>query len=152
MWYPSREYTWTALIFNLHQRMPNCSNKISFKTFADDANTFASAGDLTANVKKWCDVNKLSINMTKTNYMIVKSARKKDMTISLQSRNNDGSTQLLERKQCIKYLGVMIDENITWKNHISFVSSRISRNIGIISNLRHYFSLQQLKQIYNNLI
>ena len=67
--------------------LPNCSNILKFKKFVDDANSFASAGDLTANVKKWCDVNQLSINMTKTSYMIVKYARKKDMTISLQLRN-----------------------------------------------------------------
>jgi len=52
------------------------------KTFADDINVFASAGDLKpledlmnselAKVKKWCDTNKLSINMGKTNLMIIK--------------------------------------------------------------------------------
>ena len=73
------------------------------------------------------------------------------MTISLQLGNNDGPTLLLERKQCIKYLGVIIDENITWKNHFSFVCSRISRNIGMIFKFRHYLSLQQLKEIHYNL-
>ena len=46
----------------------------------------------------------------------------------------------------------MIDESLTWKYHIAFVCSRISRNIGIISKLRYYLSIQQLKQIYYNLI
>ena len=45
-----------------------------------------------------------------------------------------------------------IDESLTWKYHIAFVCSRISRNIGIISKLRYYLSTQQLKQIYYNLI
>ena len=40
----------------------------------------------------------------------------------------------------------------SWKYHIAFVCSRISRNIGIISKLRCYLSMQQLKQIYYNLI
>ena len=62
-----------------------------------------------AKVKKWCDINKLSINMGKTNFMIIKSARKRDMEISLNISNSDGSSHALERKQCIKYLGVMID-------------------------------------------
>ena len=55
-------------------------------------------------------------------------------------------------EKCIKYLGVMIDESLTWKYHIAFICSRISRNIGIISKLRHYLSIQQLKQLYYNLI
>ena len=74
------------------------------------------------------------------------------MEISLNISNSDGSFHSLERKQCIKYLGDMIDESLTWKYHIAFVCSRLSRNIGIISKLRRYLSIQQLKQIYYNLI
>ena len=55
------------------------------------------------------------------------------MEISLNISNSDGSSHVLERKQCIKYLGVMIDESLTWKHHIAFVCSRISRSIGIMS-------------------
>ena len=77
------------------------------------------------------------------NFMIIKSARKRDMEISLNISNSDGSSHVLERKQCIKYLGVMIDESLTWKHHIAFVCSRISRNIGIMSKLRYCLSIQQ---------
>ena len=49
-----------------------------------------------AKVKRWCEINKLSINMSKTNYMIVKSTRKKDIPISLNIRNSDGSFYSLE--------------------------------------------------------
>ena len=45
--------------------------------------------------------------------MIIKSVRKRDMEISLNISNSDGSSHVLERKQCIKYLGVMIDESWT---------------------------------------
>ena len=142
--------------------LPNCSEKLCFKIFADDTNVFASAKDLKTlehlmnselvEVKKWCDINKLSINLGKTNFMIIKSSRKKDMEINLNIGNSDGSFHLLERKKCIKYLGVMIDESLTWKYHIAYICSRISRNTGIISKLRHYLSIQQLKQLYYNLI
>ena len=127
--------------------LPNSSEHLSFKIFVDDTNVFASAKDLKtlehlmnselAKVKRWCDINKLSINMGKTNFMVVKSVRKKDIPISLNIISSDGSIYSLERKQCIKYLGVMIDESLSWKYHISFVCSRISRNTGIISKLRY---------------
>ena len=65
----------------------NCSNALTFRIFTDDTNVFASARDLkvlekTVNselkkVKIWCDVNRLSINFTKTNFMIIKSKIKK---------------------------------------------------------------------------
>ena len=54
--------------------------------------------------------------------MIVKSARKKDIPISLNIINSDGSIYSLERKQCIKYLGVMIDESLSWKYHFPYIS------------------------------
>ena len=58
----------------------NCSDKVSFRIFADDTNIFASSKSINdleklmneelMKVKKWCDLNKLSINIKKTNYMI----------------------------------------------------------------------------------
>jgi len=62
--------------------------------------------------------------MGKTNFMIIKSVRKRDMEISLNKSNSDGSSQALEGKQYIKYLGVVIDKSFTWKYHIAFVCSR----------------------------
>ena len=49
-------------------------------------------------VKKWCDVNKLLINMAKTNFMIIKSARKKDMPVNIQIRNNDDTIHSLDQQ------------------------------------------------------
>ena len=50
--------------------------------------------------------------MTKANFMIVKSTRKKDIPISLNIRKSDGSFYSFERKQCIKYVGVMIEDSL----------------------------------------
>ena len=140
----------------------NCSDKLSFKIFADDANGFASESNLKIlealmnseleRGKEWCDVNKLSINMSKTNFMIIKSTRKKDMPVNIQIRNSDRMSHPLVRKNHIKYLGVMIDDCVSWKYHISYICSQISRNISIMSKLRHYLSIKQLKQINYNLI
>ena len=74
------------------------------------------------------------------------------MNISINITNRDGSRHSLERKDHIKYLGVMIDSSLSWKYHISYVCAKLSWNIGIISKLRYYLSVNQLKQIYYNLI
>ena len=52
---------------------------------------------------------------------------------------------------CIKYLGVLVDDTISWKYHISHICSRIFRNTGIFVKLRHYLPLKQLRQLYYNL-
>ena len=75
-----------------------------------------------AKVKRCCDINKQSINMSKTNFMIVKSTRKKDIPVSLDIRNSNGSFYSLEWKQCIKYPGVIINESLSWKYYISDLS------------------------------
>ena len=75
-----------------------------------------------AKVKRCCDINTQSINMSKTNFMIVKSTRKKDIPVSLDIRNSNGSFYSLEWKQCIKYLGVIINESLSWKYYISDLS------------------------------
>ena len=85
--------------------------------------------------------------------MIIKSPKKKtNITRDVKIANNDGSTFYLEKRNYIKYLGVLIDDTISWKHHLSHLCSRLSRNIGILSNLRHFTSLFQLKQLYYNLI
>ena len=78
------------------------SETLTFRIFADDTNLFASARDLNnletlinselGKVKVWCDVNKLSINFIKTNYMIIKSNRKASGSIEVKLQNIDGSS------------------------------------------------------------
>ena len=58
----------------------------------------------------------------------------------------------LEQNDSIKYLGVLIGDKLNWKKHISFISSRISRNAGVFFKLRHYLSPTQLRQLYYTLI
>ena len=58
----------------------------------------------------------------------------------------------LECKDHVKYLGVIIDQHLSWKHHINYIALKISRNIGIISRLRHFVPLKTLPSIYNSLI
>ena len=68
--------------------LPNSSEALTFTIFADDTNKFASSHDaksletfINAELKKgkdWCDISKLSTNLSQTNYMIIKSYRKRN--------------------------------------------------------------------------
>lgn len=51
-----------------------------------------------------------------------------------------------------KVPGVPFDKNLTWKNHIDYIASKIRRVVEIISRLRHSVSLNTLIQIYRSLI
>ena len=59
---------------------------------------------------------------------------------------------LLEETESIKYLGIYIDKHLTWKEHISIIGKKISKNIGIISKLRHYVDIDTTRVVYYSLI
>ena len=103
-------------------------------------------------VKIWCDVNRNSINFSKTNFMIIKSPKKKDGQVNINIESAEGTINVLQRKQQIKDLGVLLDETISFTHRISYNCTRIARNNGIMSKLRHYLTLLQMKQIYYSLI
>ena len=90
----------------------------------------------------YCNTNKLSVNFKKTHYRVISSSHK---NIQINISN-------IQQKNCIKYLGVYIDNKLSWTPHISHVNDKISKNIGIINKLRYYLDLHVLKQLYYSLI
>jgi len=84
--------------------------------------------------------------------MIIKSRQKIDSEGNIKIENEDGTFHLLERKDRIKYLGVLLDETVSFKHHISHVCTRISRNNGTLAKLRHFLTLSQMKQLYCSII
>ena len=52
----------------------------------------------------------------------------------------------------MKYLGVLFDENLSWKPHIDYTSTKVSKGIGIVARLRHLVSFSTLLNIYRSLI
>ena len=135
----------------------NASNKLEFFLFADDTNLKSLETVMTNELLKvlnWLTANKLSLNVKKTNYIIFYPYQKRlnyDVNIKiLDSRVNKYFN--LERKEYVKYLRVMIDNHLSWKYHINYVALKISRNIRIVSKLRHFVPPKTLYGIYNSLI
>ena len=58
----------------------------------------------------------------------------------------------LELKEYVKYLGLLIDANLSWRNHINHITLKISKNIGIMSRLRHTVPQSILLYIYKSLV
>ena len=67
--------------------------------------------------------------------------------------NNDQKKNVaLEYKESVRHLGVIIDNNLSWKNHIDHVAIKISRTIGLICKLRHFLPRHILLTIYRSLV
>jgi hypothetical protein len=101
--------------------------------FADDTSIFLSHTDqeylttsLNEELKKlniWMKTNKFSVNINKTNYVIF-SSKQKTTKINLPVLFDD---KPLKRVNVVKFLGIYIDENLTWKYHIDHVIKFLNR-------------------------
>ena len=52
----------------------------------------------------------------------------------------------IKQTQCTKFLGVQIDDKITWKNHIIYISKKVARGLGILYKIRR--DKETLRNLY----
>ena len=141
----------------------NCLQKGKALIFADDTTIFfqhkcLSELTLTANTKlenvnKWLIANKLSFNITKTNYIIFQIPRCKQSTKQLNIILNNHA---LQRVSDTKFLGVVIHEHLSWKPHMEYLQKRLgptfialkNLNLFLIVSLCCFYITHWLKVIY----
>ena len=92
------------------------------------------------NIRNYCSANKLSINMKKTHFMLIRSSRKSIIS-NMKILN-------IEQKNCIKYLGIYLDQHLNCKRQTTHTKNKISKNLGIFYKLRNYLNIHLLKQLY----
>ena len=101
----------------------------------------------------WLQGNKLSLNVAKTNSMLVATKQKHNI---LNSRNDDLDLKIrdndLEIIQETKYLGVQIDNSLNWKEHIKIVSTKVSRAIGFLKHAKTILGQETLKILYTGIV
>ena len=94
----------------------------------------------------WMSANKLILNVDKTNFMIFGTRHINNDTLHLYYNN-----QALNRVSSTKFLGVVIDEKLSWNHHTNQLCNTISRNIGILRKLQ-FLPRNVLKLLYHSLI
>ena len=60
--------------------------------------------------------------------------------------------EAIQRVTKAKFLAVIVDQHLNWKDHISMVSHKISKSCGIISHIRNTLDIKSKKMIYYSLI
>ena len=68
--------------------------------------------------------------------------------ISLKLRMLAINGKVIERTTSIKFLGILFDEHLSWKNHISVVENKVSKNTGILHKAKNIFSKGGLETLY----
>ena len=138
--------------------LPNISDKLQFFLFADDTNIYYESNDLkklekTVNeeLKKlslWLNLNRLALNIGKTNFVIFRSSQKvpnHNVTLLMNKK-------ALQQKDHVKYLGVLLDQHLSWKYQIKSVALKVSRGLGIIAKLKQFLKDNLIRTIYFSVV
>ena len=136
-----------------------CCNILKFSIYADDTCVWTKGKNVRDNartmndklrkVNKWITRNGLSLNKKKCEYVFFKRKCKNVTIDELEICLDD---VVLEKREYTKYLGVYVDENLSWDIHVSFVERKISKYIPIVYNIRNSLTSESLKLLYNCMI
>lgn len=157
-WVLSYSFSISMISLNLSPNSP------SIYLFADDATLMVADKNLRVleiivnleftRVSKWLkEAKKLTLNI-KSNFVVFRPHQKimpfvPQLTIFVPATNTFTN---LEMKGPVKYLGVLIDSDLSWKYHIDHICHKVSKSIGVIAKLRHYVPRRLLLNIYHTLI
>ena len=115
---------------------PSTYRRVKFVLFADDTHIFCSNENVEvlqdtlnrelAKLFVWFSINKLSLNLGKTNYMLFRS-RPPDLELHLTINNAE-----IPKVTATKFLGIIIDDRLNWKPQIQSVKSKLSSILSVM--------------------
>ena len=99
-------------------------------------------------ISKWFSANKLTLNVSKSKFMIIKRGNKKPKDSFILKFNGK------KMEQCVsyKYLGIHLDEKLNWKTHVNFLCAKLTKMCGMFAKLRHCCKKDLLRVIYFALV
>ena len=138
----------------------NVSKLLFAILFADDTNVFLNGNDIdnlicTLNreldkLVVWLQVNKLSLNVNKTHYMIFTPWEKKKHKYIVPDIIING--KVLSKVSSTCFLGVIIDDKLKWDVHVLKLKQKISKGLGILCKARKLLPKDILLQLYYSFI
>ena len=134
------------------------SNKLNFLMYADATTIYFNLEDFSRDdvvncvsielnkVNNWLHENKLSLNIEKTKCMIFHRHQKKiePMSFSINEVQLDNVSSL-------KFLGIMLNEHLTWKAHANMITIKLSKVVRIINKLKYVYPEAALMTLYTSL-
>ena len=124
--------------------------------YADDTTLFKSSKNIDtlfdcANrdlilLTDWFRANQLSLNIAKTNYIVI-GRNEPHHNLHLQIDNVD-----IERQTSVKFLGMYLDDKLTWSTHIDHVKSKLSKSLYVMNKSKRYLTEEHLCVLYHTMI
>ena len=143
------------LLFSIYiHNLQNCLKHTQASMFADDTNLTYS-GVSTAEIEyklnsEWLEANKLILNTKKTKSMLIASKRKLNLIPEgLQILINDTLIEQVKQKEV---LGIIIDKELKWKEHINAKCMKLSSAVTLLRRAKPFVSQNELVRMYNSLV
>ena len=140
--------------------LPQCLNFSHPRMYADDTSITYTGKDLIEiddylnkdlkSVNTWLSSNKLTLNLTKTEFLIITSRQRRVYLSDNPSLTINNFP--IEQVSSTKSLGLFIDENLSWNTHIETVCRKISSALGFIKRIRDFVPFYTLLNIFNGLV
>ena len=139
--------------------LPQCLMKSAIGMYADDTVIYFSAtsaglikqvlqNDLIY-VEQWLQENKLVLNQSKTKWMLFGTRQKLEHSSDIEIQFHG---QNIDRVSNFCYLGVTLDEHLSWNEHVEIICHKVSKRLGLLSRIRPYLTQKAAKCVYNCLI
>lgn len=96
-------------------------------------------------IQQWCETNRMCLNTSKSHYLLVNPPLNFSFSISICNSN-------LTRQSKSKLLGFIINDSLTWHDHITLISNKISSNLRLFYNIRHFMNFDTARLYYYNFI
>ena len=143
--------------------LPSAVQGSTVSMYADDTSLCLKSRDISqlneainddlAHLDSWLKGNKLSLNVAKTQSMLI-ATKPKHRTLNnaaeklhLKIRGSE-----LDVVNKTKYLGVHVDNSLDWKEHIKTVSTKVSRAIGFLKHAKNILPIASLKTLYSSIV
>ena len=124
------------------------------RLFADDTCIIANAPSATVleqtlnremtNLSMWINANKLTVNPSKSYALIISPNAKIDPPILNISYNHSP----VKVVNSVKYLGIVLDNKLQFKQHIALLESKLSRSLGFLFKTKSFLPKDILKKLY----
>ena len=146
--------------------LPSCVKEAEITRYVDDTSlykAFRSAQDLSeelipafVQMCEWLKTNKLALNVLRTELIIIGTSQR--LNIGEQTPETspyiisiDDGCQI-RRVKSVKYLGLIVDDTLTWDERVDYILAKISKNIGIIKWVKTFLPRNSLLTLYRTLI
>ena len=141
--------------------LPLYTDSANTEFYADDTNLYVCGESLEIierNLQialdclaKWCKCNGMLINTTKTKVMLITTHQKRTSLINgqLSLHLNDDELNMITND---KVLGIIIDNNLTWSQHVDKVCKKITTNLWLLARIKDYLNTSHRVQFYKTYI